>query len=245
VPSQALAVIPDGVLDEWRAREEQIAEMTREIEAARSALALQASVDAATAARRDLRAALDEAMNVGAAARAELQVARLGPVEARIGLDLARLEERHARDAVRAARDLRGRRAVREARAGLAEAREDRVDASWELAAARVDATRAERTAGHDLAVADEAIGSARRALNEVGAVVRGVRGRRITAGEIRLLEARRDVALAELAHEQARVAIAGGARIRIRPFLDQLDEARAAERFAREALLGSTTALR
>jgi hypothetical protein len=241
VPQEALALVPEPIRAEWRARAAEVEAMSREVVAAKDALARQASVDAAAAARRDLRAALDAARSVGDSARAQLQAARLAPVEARITLDLARLAERRARDDLRAARGGHGRKLVRDARARLDEARETRIDASWALADATFDSARTGRAAGHEVAVADDAVALARRALNEVGPVVRGAGRQRVTPGQIAVLEAQRDVALAQLEYDRARVAIASGARMRIKPYLQALDAARQAERLAREGLFAET----
>lgn len=240
VPDDTLTEVPAAVRDGWRQQEEVIAQLDRELDIARSTLSLAASLDTVDAARRDLRAALTVASNLEIEARSTLEAVRLERIEARIRLDRTKLDQRLAGNAVQLAHRYPVRSEIRETRAHRRDARDQRREARAVVVAVTEAAVWTERTARDQLAVAEDAKQSAQNALNDMGAF--STHRPRITAGDIVLLEARRDLAFAELEHDRAVAAVASGSRLVLAPFEDALDEARAAEGEARQALVRPTS---
>jgi hypothetical protein len=238
VPDEVLSRVPADVRDGWRRQDEDLARLTRELEAARSTRALADSLRAVDAARHDLRATLSVATNLRSQARSALETVRLERVDDRIRLDRAKLEERLATDDLRAAKKDGGRFAVREARALRREARDRRKEEKDALVEARRDRKRTERAAREQLAVAEDGMARAQTALQDPSLASLGRSRRSVSEAELALLEARRDLAEAELEHERAIAVVESGGRLRLRPFEESLEEARDAEGSARQALV-------
>lgn len=230
IPEDALAQVPAPLLAQWDRRAAAVDQMTRDLEARRSAWALDVARTAADAARRDLEDTRTEAANLAGRARADLQRLAMVEADARIEVDTARLEERCAEGALREAH---GRAEVRAARSALAEARDRLHAARRDRAALSTD--RAERRAKRQLRVAERAVADAKEALNAVGSV--GSPYRRTAAPDLGLLEARRDLAAAELERDRAAVLAQLGAELELEEYEDAVDAARAAiEAVARSA---------
>lgn len=226
-PEDVLAQVPAPLREQWDRRAASVDQMTRDLEARRSAWALERARTAAEAARRDLEDTRVEAANLAGRARADLQRVAMVEADARIEVDTARLEERCADDALREARG-HGRTGVREARTALAEARDRVREARREGADVRESTRRAEDRAKRQLRVAERAVVEAKEALNAVG-TIGGSPHRRPTATELALLEARRDLAAAELERDRAAVLAQLGAKLELEVYEDAVDAARAA----------------
>jgi hypothetical protein len=233
VPDDALLAVPDAVRAEWRPLDDRIAALDREIQRERSARSVAESLRALDEAREDLRVTLMEATNLEVEAISALQEVRLQQVDARIRLDRARLEERLADEDLEVARKDLGRRAVREARIARRTARTERKDARDAFHDATGRAARTERITEEQLAVADDAADRAQDALDELGAFA-STGMDPATDAELALLEAERDLTVAQLEHDRAVAVVAAGILLPMRQFVDALEVARSREEAAR-----------